>query len=171
MTLPEERETKVGNSAKRPRTFRRWLKSTSNRTFIVYPVAVAALELLLRQGDLVVVPWGIPLLAWGYLQYRWAGQYRTRLGGGGPGLDVPPERVVDTGPYAFTRNPMYLGHFIFMLGLAVTFRSWPAVALLTFHLVWFHRRVLGDEAHMEQRFGATYLDYKARVPRWLPGLF
>ena len=161
----------IGNQKKRPRTLKRWLKSTSKRTFIVYPLAVVAIELVVRRGDLVLVPWGVPLLAWGYLQYRWVGRYRTAFGGGGPGLDVPPDKIVETGPYAWVRNPMYLGHLIFMLGLAITFQSWPAVALLAFHMVWFQRRVLGDEAHMEQRFGAAYLDYKARVSRWLPWLF
>jgi hypothetical protein len=114
----------------RPRTLRRWLQSTSNRTFAVYPAVVIAVELLLNRGDLEIVPWAAPLLLWGYLQYRLCGNYRTRLGGGGPGLDVPPQRIVDSGIYRFIRNPMYLGHLIFMLGLALTFRSWLAVALL-----------------------------------------
>jgi protein-S-isoprenylcysteine O-methyltransferase Ste14 len=61
---------------------------------------------------------------------------------------------------------MYLGHLIFMLGLAITFKSWPAVALLLFHLYWFDTRVRMDEAHLEARFGAPYRDYKKRVKRW-----
>jgi protein-S-isoprenylcysteine O-methyltransferase Ste14 len=65
---------------------------------------------------------------------------------------------------------MYLGHLIFMLGLAVTFSSWLALALLIFHAVWFHRRVLRDEGSLEARFGAPYRAYKAQVTRWIPGL-
>jgi protein-S-isoprenylcysteine O-methyltransferase Ste14 len=149
---------------------RRWLKSTSKRSFVLYPVLVVTLELLLRQGDFAINPWGIPLLLWGYLQYRLVGSYRVARGGGGPGLEVPPERIVDQGPYRYVRNPMYLGHLIFMLGLTLTFRSWFALALFLFHLFWFHLRVLKDEARLEQRFGAPYLAYKARVKRWLPGL-
>jgi protein-S-isoprenylcysteine O-methyltransferase Ste14 len=36
--------------------------------------------------------------------------------------------------------------------------------------VWFHRRVLEDEARLQGMFGAPYLDYQRRVKRWIPGL-
>jgi protein-S-isoprenylcysteine O-methyltransferase Ste14 len=157
--------------ASQRRTLRRWLKSTSNRTFVLYPLCIAALEAALQRGWPSVAAWGLPLLLWGCLQYRWVGRYRTRLGGGGPGLAVPPDRIVDRGPYALVRNPMYLGHLIFMAGLALTFRSLAALALLAVHVVWFQRRVLQDEAHLQARFGADYADYRWRVKRWIPGLF
>jgi hypothetical protein len=147
-----------------------WLKSTSKRTFIVYPPLIIALELALSGGSLPFVPWGLPLLLWGYLQYRLVGHYRSQMGGGGPGVDTPPDRIVEIGPYRYLRNPMYLGHLIFMAGLAITFRSFAATALLAFHVVWFHLRVLEDERHLEQIFGASYLDYKSRVKRWIPGV-
>ncbi len=153
------------------KTLRRWFKSTSNRTFIVYPLLVIALESALQGGIPAVVPWALPLLAWGYLQYRLVGNYRLRLGKGGPGVDVPPESIVERGPYRFVRNPMYLGHLLFMLGLALAFRSWPAAALFAFHVVWFNWRVLADEARLEALFGAPYLDYMARVKRWIPGVY
>lgn len=149
---------------------RRWFGSTSNRSFIIYPVAVAAFELGLHRGTFVFRPWGALFLLWGYLQYRLAGNYRTRTGGGGPGIKVPPDALVTNGIYGFLRNPMYLGHLVFMLGLAITFASWAAVALLAFHVVWFHRRVLEDEARLQMQFGPSYLDYKARVKRWIPGI-
>lgn len=148
----------------------RWFASTSNRTFLVWPVLVASAESLLQGGVPRVHFWALPLLAWGYLQYRWMGAYRTRLGGGGPGLSNPPERLVTTGPYAWTRNPMYLGHLIFLGGLALALQSWIGAALLAFHAAWFQRRVLGDEAHLALRFGDAYRDYARRVKRWIPGV-
>ena len=157
-------------SQQRPFMFRRWLKSTSRRTFVVYPICIIALELLIRRGELQFIIWGLALLIWGYGQYRLSGQYRTAHGGGGPGIDIPPERVVDTGIYAWTRNPMYLGHLIFMLGLAITFCSVPAALLLVFHVFWFHRRVLEDEAHLSAAFGEAYSSYLVRVKRWIPGV-
>ena len=160
----------TGKAPKKPRTLLRYLKSTSRRSFVLYPLMIIALELALRRGELVIVFWGLPLLAWGYLQYRIVGKYRLHLGGGGPGLDTPPDRIVAEGPYRFLRNPMYLGHLIFMAGLAITFRSWAAVVLFLVHIPWFHSRVLKDEAQLEQRFGAPYLEYKSRVRRWIPGL-
>jgi len=148
----------------------RWLQRTPVRTFVVYPAVVIAFEMIRQGGTLRVIPWGIPLLLWGYLQYRLTGRYRGRQGGGGPGLEVPPQHLVTEGLYRYTRNPMYLGHLIFMAGLALTFRSWLALAILLVNMIWFHLRVRGDEAHLLQHFGAPYADYCRRVKRWIPGL-
>jgi len=46
-----------------------------------------------------------------------------------------------------------------------------ALALIAVHVVWFHRRVIDDEARLRTLFGAQYVDYQARVKRWIPGLF
>jgi protein-S-isoprenylcysteine O-methyltransferase Ste14 len=146
-----------------------WLKSTPNRTFVLYPLCVIVVALVVH-GRLTVMPWGVVLLLWGYFQYRFVGRYRTAWGGGGPGFQKPPERIVDEGPYRFTRNPMYLGHLIFMLGLAITFQSWLALGILIVNAYWFHQRVLEDERALEARFGADYAAYKAGVKRWIPGL-
>jgi protein-S-isoprenylcysteine O-methyltransferase Ste14 len=148
----------------------RWLRRTPVQTFLVYPLTVIVFELALHQGRLVFVPWGVPLMVWGYLQYRWVGGYRLPRAGGSEGMDVPPERMITQGPYRFTRNPMYLGHLIFMSGLALTFWSWLALILLVGRAYWFHQRVLSDEARLEKIFGADYAAYRGRVKRWIPGL-
>jgi len=75
------------------RRVRRWFKSTSKRTFVVYPVAVIAFELGLRHGALTISPWGVPLLLWGYLQYRLVGTYRVRTGGTSRPGPPPPVRT------------------------------------------------------------------------------
>ena len=129
-----------------------------------------AVEALIQGGPPRIEPWGLPLLAWGYLQYRLVGNYRSRLGGGGPGVSIPPDRIVEAGPYRWVRNPMYLGHLIFFAGLAVVLRSWIALAVLAFHVAWFDRRVRADERHLEALFGEPYRAYCARVKRWIPGL-
>jgi protein-S-isoprenylcysteine O-methyltransferase Ste14 len=139
-------------------------------TFVLIPIVVAACELILRDGVLALDIWGVPLLILGYAQYRLVGNFRTAHGGGGPGIDNPPTRIVTEGPYRLTRNPMYLAHLIFTLGLAVTLRSFVALAILVLRAIWFHRRVVADEARLAARFGAEYTDYKARVKRWLPGI-
>jgi protein-S-isoprenylcysteine O-methyltransferase Ste14 len=148
-----------------------WLGRTPVQTFILCPLAVASFELVRQGGEMTFEPLGAPLLIWGYLQYRLVGRYRRRLGGGGPGMEAPPQRILAQGPYQYTRNPMYLGHLIFMAGLAVTFWSWFALILLVLRAGWFHHRVLGDEARLEGKFGADYMAYRARVKRWVPGLF
>ena len=148
----------------------RWVKSTPKRTFILFPLLVAAFEAARYRGIPPIQPVGLVLLLWGYLQYRLVRGYRKERGGGGPGMERPPDRIITEGPYGYLRNPMYLGHLIFMAGLAVTFYSAFALALLVFHAGWFHVRVLHDEERLEARFGEPYRAYKARVKRWIPGL-
>jgi len=145
-----------------------FLARTPVQTFLLVPLFVVACELIRRGGTLAFDVWGVPLLALGVVQFRLVGQFRTAHGGGGPGIDNPPTRIVTEGPYALTRNPMYLAHLIFMLGLAVTLHSWVAVAVLVLRAIWFHRRVVADEARLAERFGAEYVDYARRVKRWVP---
>ena len=149
----------------------RWLTRTPVQTFVLCPLIVIVLELTLHRGRLAFVPWGVPLLAWGYLQYLYVGSYRLPRAGGSAGMDVPPQRIITQGPYRLTRNPMYLGHLIFMLGLALTFWSWLALIIVCGRAYWFHQRVLQDEVRLEKIFGAEYAAYRAHVKRWIPGLF
>jgi protein-S-isoprenylcysteine O-methyltransferase Ste14 len=86
-------------------------------------------------------------------------------------MDTPPERLVTHGPFAWCRNPMYLGHIIFLAGLTLALRSLLALVLTAATIVWFHLRVRRDEQRLAERFGQPYLDYMARVKRWIPGLF
>ena len=149
-------------------TWWRALRKSPVQTFLLVPLAVIAWELATR-GSLGMQPWFALLMAAGYLQYRLCGRYRIRLGGGGPGLSgAPPERLVETGVYAWTRNPMYLGHILYMIGVALAFQSWFGAAVAVARTVWFHFRVLKDERGLEQRFGEAYLAYKSRVKRWIP---
>jgi len=110
-------------------------------------------------------------MLWGYLQYRLCGLYRIKHGGGGPGLETPPERLVVSGPYSYTRNPMYLGHVLFLAGLTLALESWFAALITLAVSVWFHTRVVGDEAKLIERLGAPYVNYLASVNRWIPWLF
>ena len=157
--------------ARPQRPWRRWLGGTSNRNFIAWPVALLVLQALLDGGWPRLVPWALPLLAWGYLQYRWVGGFRSQRGGGGPGLSNPPAYLVSTGIYALTRNPMYLGHLIFLLGLALLLPSGIGWPVLAYHAWWFDRRVRRDEASLVAQFGAPYRDYMQRVKRWIPGIY
>lgn len=153
------------------RSVGRLLQSSSFRTFVLYPAIVVAWELLYNQGRLRFEPWFLPLLVWGYFQYRLVGRYRIRLGGGGPGMDTPPERLVVSGPFAWCRNPMYLGHIIFLLGLTLSLRSELAAVITLATTVWFQFRVARDEKRLRERFGQPYVDYSGRVKRWIPFLF
>ena len=145
-------------------------QANAGADFHLVPVDRDRLRACSSPGRLIFVPLGVPLLVWGYLQYLYVGSYRLPRAGGTAGMDVPPERIITQGPYRFTRNPMYLGHLTFMLGLTLTFWSWLALVIFTGRAYWFHRRVLHDEARLEEIFGAEYAAYRAQVKRWIPGL-
>ncbi|HZE61254.1 MAG TPA: isoprenylcysteine carboxylmethyltransferase family protein [Burkholderiales bacterium] len=145
----------------------RVLRKSPVQTFLLVPLATVAWERAL--GTLHVELVFLPVMIWGYLQYRLCGRHRIRLGGGGPGLSgAPPERLVETGIYAWTRNPMYLGHIIYMIGVALVFQSWFAAIVALARAVWFHFRVLRDERGLTEQFGQPYVEYAKRVKRWIP---
>ena len=79
-----------------------------------------------------------------------------------------PATFVRLRPYTFTRNPMYLGLTMVLLGLALYVGSLPMfLAPLAFFFVIDRIVIPREEATMERTFGANYQDYKARVRRWL----
>ena len=141
------------------------MASTSTRTFALYPALVLAEQALARRR---LHPRWLAVMGAGYGLYRLAGSYRIRRAGGPPGMSQGmPERVVDTGLYAVTRNPMYLGHMVFLAGLTLLTRSPIAAAVLTTVVPWFDDRAAHDERRLEEAFGAEYVAYRDRVPRWL----
>lgn len=79
-----------------------------------------------------------------------------------------PSSFVSVMPYTFTRNPMYLGVSIALLGLAVFFGSLVMLlAPIVFFVVIDRAVIPREEDTMERLFGAPYLDYKSRVRRWI----
>jgi protein-S-isoprenylcysteine O-methyltransferase Ste14 len=80
----------------------------------------------------------------------------------------PTTALVLTGPYRFTRNPMYLSLALVYVWLALWFTVFWAVLLLPLALVIVRYYVIaGEERYLEAKFGQEYLDYKARVRRWI----
>jgi|SRR5208282_1155111 len=79
-----------------------------------------------------------------------------------------PSSFVTQLPYTFTRNPMYLGMTVTLMGFAVFFGSIVMLLAPIGFLVALDRIVIpNEEASMERLFGEQYRDYKARVRRWL----
>jgi protein-S-isoprenylcysteine O-methyltransferase Ste14 len=99
--------------------------------------------------------------------FAWAIATITRAGSNVP-TNRPTTSIVDTGPYRFTRNPIYLGMMLGLVGLAIAFDSlWPLVTLVPFALVIRYGVVAREEAYLERMFGEVYRRYRARVRRWL----
>lgn len=90
---------------------------------------------------------------------------------GGKDHQVYAEELVTTGIYAHCRNPMYVANFFLAAGLAVASNSRLFLTAGLGISVLMHRAIVAaEEDFLRKKFGATYDDYRARVPRWLPRL-
>jgi protein-S-isoprenylcysteine O-methyltransferase Ste14 len=97
----------------------------------------------------------------------WAIATMTGAGSNVP-TNMPTTTIVRTGPYRLTRNPIYIGMFLGLVGLAIAFDSlWLVATLVPFALVIRYGVVACEEAYLERKFGDAYRDYRARVRRWL----
>lgn len=80
-----------------------------------------------------------------------------------------PERLVTSGPYALSRNPMYVGWALAQLGIGLVTGSGWTVATLPAVGLWIHRDVVREEHRLQESFGDEYERYSERVGRYLPG--
>jgi protein-S-isoprenylcysteine O-methyltransferase Ste14 len=80
----------------------------------------------------------------------------------------PTTAIVTTGPYRLTRNPAYLGMALVYAGVAVMSSALWVLAPLPLVVVVIDRAVIArEQRYLERKFGQEYLDYKARVRRWI----
>ncbi|MEX1256412.1 MAG: isoprenylcysteine carboxylmethyltransferase family protein [Gemmatimonadota bacterium] len=129
---------------------------------VPYLMAPAALERASWQwlGALLLAAGSVALL-------RCAREFRTR-GEGTLAPWSPPRRLVTTGLYRRSRNPMYVAVLVVLIGWSVWYRS-LALGLYTVAVAGaFHLRVLlYEEPKLEETFGAEWRGYRERVRRWL----
>ena len=121
----------------------------------------------------VVRPWSLPWPGWAGHGLGWPlilagvglGAWAVRAADGVV-LDRPDELVVG-GPYAYSRNPMYVAWTLGYVGVAlVAGTAWPLL-LLPAVLVATQVSVVREERSLERRFGAAYRRYRASVRRYL----
>ncbi len=105
---------------------------------------------ILCGGGIAAVGLGIRALASGYVRKN--------------------EELSTTGPYAYTRNPLYLGSMIMAAGFVLTARSWIVLAVLFVMFLAIYLPVIrGEEAFLRERF-PDFADYERSVPRLVPRL-
>ncbi len=81
---------------------------------------------------------------------------------------APSSAIVSDGIYRVSRNPMYVGMALVMLGLGLIIGSPMSLAMVAVALLIVDRFVIRrEEAYLEAKFGADYRDYRQRVRRWL----
>jgi protein-S-isoprenylcysteine O-methyltransferase Ste14 len=121
------------------------------------PVIPASLE---RALGIPLLLLGIALLAWGATEF-------TRRGTNVP-TNLPSLRIVRSGPYRFSRNPIYVGFFGIQLGIALWVNGgWLLLTLAAALLVLRFGVIAREERYLERKFGARYRAYQQRVRRWL----
>jgi len=124
---------------------------------------------LWRAGRLRVdMPWGLVILAIGTAGLLWCVRAFYVEGKGTLAPWAPPQKLVVTGPYRYSRNPMYVFVLLILLGWSAAFASrgllgYAALVGLAFHL----RVVYGEEPWLARTHGAQWHEYASRVPRWL----
>jgi len=77
--------------------------------------------------------------------------------------------LVAAGPFAYVRNPLYLGNILLWTGFAIAARLlWLAPVIVVLLALEYHAIVRWEERLLAERIGEPYVNYVARVPRWVP---
>lgn len=96
----------------------------------------------------------------------------VRFGTEGDGTPSPtdePDELVTGGIYSYSRNPMYVGVLLVILGQALRQRSVTMLWWAAGCWIGFHNRVIGyEEPHLAEKHGEAFERYRERVPRWFP---
>ncbi len=78
------------------------------------------------------------------------------------------EKLVVTGPFRFTRNPIYVGNTALLVGLGLWFSNpWLICAAIPVIIAVDRLAIRREEAHLSSRFGNIFEAYAAKVPRWI----
>jgi protein-S-isoprenylcysteine O-methyltransferase Ste14 len=110
-----------------------------------------------------------PLWIIGILIIIWCSVDFIRKGRGTPAHIDPPKELVVEGLYRYVRNPIYVGALLVQIGYILWFAS-PFVILyfLLFFLAFHILVVFIEEPILKNIFGAAYVEYIKKVPRWIP---
>ena len=138
---------------------------------LIYVAAGAAISWGLgwpTPPGLPIAPLGAAIVALGFIPPIWAITLFRRAGTELQPTSPTNAKLVTSGPFAFTRNPMYLGFVTITVGIAVWVGAWPmfAAPIAAFATAnWVH--IPFEEAKMRRQFGADFDAYVGRVRRWV----
>jgi protein-S-isoprenylcysteine O-methyltransferase Ste14 len=102
---------------------------------------------------------GLALLLWSLVSFGQS--FRV-------GIDTDhPDKLITTGVFAFSRNPIYVAFAIILLGQFLVFSNWILLVYLGAAAWLFHRQVLREEDYLKKHYGQEYAEYCKRVRRYL----
>ncbi|MBY8998120.1 MAG: isoprenylcysteine carboxylmethyltransferase family protein [Candidatus Thorarchaeota archaeon] len=145
---------------------------------IVSPLAIFDMQILVDiftfPADIIPQPYnlvGILLIPIGMLFIIWANYTLLHIGKIGLRNREPmqrPSNLVLAGPFRFTRNPIYLGNLLMLLGLVIVWSSVvTAFFLILLYIIFRYVFIKKEEVILEEEFGDAYRDFKNRVRRWI----
>ncbi len=138
---------------------------------LAYVLVCAGASALLgwpRLPGLPLAPLGLALVVIGLIPTVWAIVLFRREGTEIKPTSTANRKLVTSGPYRFTRNPMYLGLVVVTIGIAVWVGAWPmflAPIALFATAQWIH--IPFEEAKMRRQFDSDFDTYVGRVRRWI----
>lgn len=111
-------------------------------------------------GGVALAAAGFGLMLWAWRHFR---QVHTPIA-----PTATPLVLVDAGPFRFSRNPMYLGITVTLVGVGLALGApFMALAAAAFALIVHRVHIPHEEAALQRAFGGWYSDYAAKVRRWL----
>ncbi len=117
---------------------------------------------------------GLALFIAGTLFTLWARRTLGRMWGISTSREVkllPDHQLIDQGPYALVRHPMYFGWWMAMLGLNMIYWTWILVILFAFSLIVFYMRARREEGVLAERFGEQWQAYVRRTRFLVPWIY
>ncbi len=109
---------------------------------------------------------GIPLLLLGVGFWTWGVTGLLRRGET-PDPGKATNELVTDGPFRFSRNPIYTGGTVGLLGLALLLNTATGVAVVVALALGAHNLTLAEERYLEAKFGDQWREYRSRVRRWI----
>lgn len=139
---------------------------------LLYAGALAMALILHLIRPLVLVPH--PVARWAGAALMVAGMVIVRRGIATmrrAGTNVPPNRpatvIVTSGPFGWSRNPLYVGLYIAFIGISLLINTlWGVIVLIPLFALMHYGVILREERYLAAKFGTPYADYRARVRRY-----
>lgn len=138
--------------------------------FVALPGIVAFLvpAMMVARGTADLRPEGLLPLTLGTGLLLWCVWLFHRQGNGTLAPWDPPRRLVVSGPYRWSRNPMYVAVMLVLAGWALAYRTSALAIYAAGIMVAFHLRItLGEEPWLARTHGDEWTRYREQVPRWL----
>jgi protein-S-isoprenylcysteine O-methyltransferase Ste14 len=133
------------------------------------PIPFLLVMIIFAQPTVISMMVGVLLVVLGELMRFWGVAYAgslTRVTG-----SVGAPEVIVTGPFAYVRNPLYVGNILTYVGIGVMSNAlfpWLVCAAVVWFAFQYYQIILEEEEFLINEFGAEYVEYKKNVPRFIP---